>query len=179
MQVVWLHDSDSSALSHTEPGPQGTRSCKLRHGADEEKFPASRPCCWLPLRSLLLPQSLSSLPACLVSQTENILPPTQISASFGTHKTCMLCKSTIAPLQDQPCAGEAQQGFTAAGRFCFQSTAAGHVQVGSFGGLSDEVDSLRRDKNVLMMELVRLRQQQQVTVGFSLGLLSDPLSVLT
>lgn len=36
------------------------------------------------------------------------------------------------------------------------------VQVGSFGGLSDEVESLRRDKNVLMMELVRLRQQQQV-----------------
>ncbi|KAK9795216.1 hypothetical protein WJX73_003391 [Symbiochloris irregularis] len=37
------------------------------------------------------------------------------------------------------------------------------IEVGSFGGLSDEVDSLRRDKNVLMMELVRLRQQQQAS----------------
>ena len=35
-------------------------------------------------------------------------------------------------------------------------------QVGSFGGLADEVQSLKRDKNVLMLELVRLRQQQQV-----------------
>lgn len=36
------------------------------------------------------------------------------------------------------------------------------TQVGSFGGLVDEVQGLKRDKNVLMMELVRLRQQQQV-----------------
>ncbi len=36
------------------------------------------------------------------------------------------------------------------------------VQVGSFGGVMDEVQGLKRDKNVLMMELVRLRQQQQV-----------------
>lgn len=35
-------------------------------------------------------------------------------------------------------------------------------QVGSFGGLVDEVEGLKRDKNVLMLELVRLRQQQQV-----------------
>ena len=36
-------------------------------------------------------------------------------------------------------------------------------QVGSFGGIADEVQALKRDKNVLMLELVRLRQQQQVT----------------
>lgn len=34
--------------------------------------------------------------------------------------------------------------------------------MGSFGGLADEVDGLKRDKHVLMLELVRLRQQQQV-----------------
>ena len=28
----------------------------------------------------------------------------------------------------------------------------------------DEVQALKRDKNVLMLELVRLRQQQQVTL---------------
>eukprot|EP00884_Botryococcus_braunii_P022123 jgi/Botrbrau1/8595/Bobra.0380s0016.1 len=35
------------------------------------------------------------------------------------------------------------------------------IEVGSFGGLVDEVDGLKRDKHVLMLELVRLRQQQQ------------------
>lgn len=35
------------------------------------------------------------------------------------------------------------------------------TQVGSFGGIMDEVQALKRDKNVLMLELVRLRQQQQ------------------
>jgi hypothetical protein len=35
-------------------------------------------------------------------------------------------------------------------------------QVGSFGGVMDEVEALKRDKTVLMLELVRLRQQQQV-----------------
>jgi hypothetical protein len=34
------------------------------------------------------------------------------------------------------------------------------MQVGQFGGIADEIDSLKRDKNVLMVELVRLRQQQ-------------------
>ena len=34
------------------------------------------------------------------------------------------------------------------------------MQVGQFGGISDEIDGLKRDKNVLMVELVRLRQQQ-------------------
>ena len=34
------------------------------------------------------------------------------------------------------------------------------MQVGHFGGISDEIDALKRDKNVLMVELVRLRQQQ-------------------
>ncbi len=35
-----------------------------------------------------------------------------------------------------------------------------HLQVGQFGGIADEIDGLKRDKNVLMVELVRLRQQQ-------------------
>lgn len=37
-----------------------------------------------------------------------------------------------------------------------------HLQLGHYGGMADEIDSLKRDKNVLMLELVRLRQQQQV-----------------
>ncbi|CAD7703182.1 unnamed protein product [Ostreobium quekettii] len=37
------------------------------------------------------------------------------------------------------------------------------VEIGQFGGLKDEVEALKRDKNVLMLELVRLRQQQQWT----------------
>jgi hypothetical protein len=36
------------------------------------------------------------------------------------------------------------------------------VQVGHYGGLAEEVESLKRDKNVLMMELVQMRQRQQV-----------------
>ena len=32
--------------------------------------------------------------------------------------------------------------------------------MGQFGGIADEIDGLKRDKNVLMVELVRLRQQQ-------------------
>ena len=40
-------------------------------------------------------------------------------------------------------------------------------QVGSFGGIVDEVQALKRDKNVLMLELVRLRQQHQVTANIS------------
>ena len=40
-------------------------------------------------------------------------------------------------------------------------------QVGSFGGIADEVQALKRDKNVLMLELVRLRQQQQVHNPFA------------
>lgn len=39
------------------------------------------------------------------------------------------------------------------------------VEVGRFG-LDEEVDQLRRDKQVLMMELVRLRQQQQNTRSY-------------
>lgn len=51
------------------------------------------------------------------------------------------------------------------------STASKHAccvfQVGSFGGIADEVQALKRDKNVLMLELVRLRQQQQVSCATS------------
>lgn len=36
------------------------------------------------------------------------------------------------------------------------------LQLGHYGGVHDEIESLKRDKNVLMLELVRLRQQQQV-----------------
>lgn len=43
------------------------------------------------------------------------------------------------------------------------NTSAGScVEVGKFG-LDEEVEMLKRDKNVLMQELVRLRQQQQTT----------------
>ncbi|KAG8390507.1 hypothetical protein BUALT_Bualt01G0090600 [Buddleja alternifolia] len=44
-----------------------------------------------------------------------------------------------------------------------QSSSAGScIEVGKFG-LDEEVERLKRDKNVLMQELVRLRQQQQST----------------
>ncbi|CAH9091956.1 unnamed protein product [Cuscuta epithymum] len=42
------------------------------------------------------------------------------------------------------------------------SSVAACVEVGKFG-LEEEVERLKRDKNVLMQELVRLRQQQQST----------------
>eukprot|EP00208_Stichococcus_sp_RCC1054_P000129 CAMPEP_0206147154 /NCGR_PEP_ID=MMETSP1473-20131121/32573_1 /ASSEMBLY_ACC=CAM_ASM_001109 /TAXON_ID=1461547 /ORGANISM="Stichococcus sp, Strain RCC1054" /LENGTH=535 /DNA_ID=CAMNT_0053543987 /DNA_START=175 /DNA_END=1782 /DNA_ORIENTATION=+ len=42
------------------------------------------------------------------------------------------------------------------------STAAqSAIEVGQFGGLADDVESLKRDKNVLMVELVRVRKQQE------------------
>jgi hypothetical protein len=41
------------------------------------------------------------------------------------------------------------------------------LQVGQYGGLVEEVEGLKRDKNVLMMELVHLRQQQQVCRAFT------------
>ncbi|KAK4420320.1 Heat shock factor protein HSF8 [Sesamum alatum] len=44
------------------------------------------------------------------------------------------------------------------------SAVAACVEVGKFG-LEEEVERLKRDKNVLMQELVRLRQQQQTTDG--------------
>lgn len=40
-----------------------------------------------------------------------------------------------------------------------------HVQLGAYGGFGQEVEGLKRDKGVMMMELVRLRQQQAVGVG--------------
>ncbi|KAE8692562.1 Heat stress transcription factor A-1b [Hibiscus syriacus] len=42
------------------------------------------------------------------------------------------------------------------------STVGACIEVGKFG-LEEEVERLKRDKNVLMQELVRLRQQQQAT----------------
>ncbi|XP_019447001.1 PREDICTED: heat shock factor protein HSF8-like [Lupinus angustifolius] len=46
-----------------------------------------------------------------------------------------------------------------------QSSSVGAcVEVGKFG-LEEEVEILKRDKNVLMQELVKLRQQQQTTEG--------------
>ena len=35
------------------------------------------------------------------------------------------------------------------------------LQVGQYGGLAEELEHLKRDKNLLMQELIRLRQQQQ------------------
>ncbi|KAG5540159.1 hypothetical protein RHGRI_020403 [Rhododendron griersonianum] len=43
------------------------------------------------------------------------------------------------------------------------------VEVGKFG-LGEEVERLKRDKNVLMQEIVRLRQQQQATDGHMLAM---------
>ncbi|KAL5724751.1 Heat shock factor protein 3 [Ranunculus cassubicifolius] len=44
------------------------------------------------------------------------------------------------------------------------NTSAGSLlEVGKFGGVEEEIERLKRDKNVLMQELVRLRQQQQAT----------------
>eukprot|EP00878_Enallax_costatus_P005338 GHUV01005606.1.p1 GENE.GHUV01005606.1~~GHUV01005606.1.p1 ORF type:complete len:595 (+),score=202.55 GHUV01005606.1:324-2108(+) len=37
------------------------------------------------------------------------------------------------------------------------------IELGHYGGVHDEIEALKRDKNVLMLELVRLRQQQQAT----------------
>lgn len=37
------------------------------------------------------------------------------------------------------------------------------IELGHYGGMADELDALKRDKNVLMLELVRLRQQQQAS----------------
>ncbi|KAG2425647.1 hypothetical protein HXX76_013492 [Chlamydomonas incerta] len=34
------------------------------------------------------------------------------------------------------------------------------IEIGAYGGFREEIDNLKRDKNVLMVELVRLRQQQ-------------------
>lgn len=45
----------------------------------------------------------------------------------------------------------------------------GAIELGNYGGLQDEIEGLKRDKNVLMLELVRLRQQQQVGAGGSSG----------
>jgi heat shock transcription factor len=36
-----------------------------------------------------------------------------------------------------------------------------NLQLGQYGGFHEELETLKRDKNVLMLELVRLRQAQQ------------------
>lgn len=56
-------------------------------------------------------------------------------------------------------------GGTSSGSQRQQQQAA--IEVGQYGGLADEIDALKRDKNILMMELVRIRQQQQVGVMMS------------
>lgn len=43
------------------------------------------------------------------------------------------------------------------------------IEVGHYG-LQQEVEQLKRDKNVLMQEVIRLRQQQQVGAGGAQGL---------
>ncbi|CAN4076060.1 unnamed protein product [Withania somnifera] len=57
----------------------------------------------------------------------------------------------------KPAHGHAQQQQQPHGQ-----NASACVEVGKFG-LEEEVERLKRDKNVLMQELVRLRQQQQTT----------------
>ncbi|KAH0742474.1 hypothetical protein KY290_035517 [Solanum tuberosum] len=69
----------------------------------------------------------------------------------------------------KPAHGHAQQQQQQHGHAQQQTQPPGHsasvgacVEVGKFG-LEEEVERLKRDKNVLMQELVRLRQQQQTT----------------
>ncbi|KAK1379089.1 Heat shock transcription factor A1c1 [Heracleum sosnowskyi] len=59
----------------------------------------------------------------------------------------------------KPAHGQTQQPQQPHGQ---SSTVGACVEVGKFG-LEEEVERLKRDKNVLMQELVRLRQQQQTT----------------
>ncbi|KAG5099459.1 hypothetical protein JHK82_044511 [Glycine max] len=59
----------------------------------------------------------------------------------------------------KPAHGHNQQAQQAHGQ---SSSVGACVEVGKFG-LEEEVEILKRDKNVLMQELVRLRQQQQAT----------------
>ncbi|KAJ7542101.1 hypothetical protein O6H91_10G089900 [Diphasiastrum complanatum] len=42
-------------------------------------------------------------------------------------------------------------------------TQALSLEVGKYGGVENEIETLRQDKNVLTVELVRMRQQQQAT----------------
>ncbi|EFJ43325.1 heat shock transcription factor [Volvox carteri f. nagariensis] len=42
-------------------------------------------------------------------------------------------------------------------------TAAPAIEIGAYGGFQEEIDNLKRDKNLLMVELVRVRQQQAGT----------------
>ncbi|KAK1374993.1 Heat shock transcription factor A1c1 [Heracleum sosnowskyi] len=59
----------------------------------------------------------------------------------------------------KPTQGQSQQPQQPHGQ---SSSVGACVEVGTFG-LEEEVERLKRDKNVLMQELVRLRQQQQTT----------------
>lgn len=59
----------------------------------------------------------------------------------------------------KPTHGQSQQPQQPHGQ---SSSVGACVEVGTFG-LEEEVERLKRDKNVLMQELVRLRQQQQTT----------------
>lgn len=59
----------------------------------------------------------------------------------------------------KPAHGQTQQAQQPHGQ---SSSVGACVEVGKFG-LEEEVERLKRDKNVLMQELVRLRQQQQTT----------------
>lgn len=55
----------------------------------------------------------------------------------------------------KPVSATQQQLLLAAGGPC--------LEVGKYGGAQGEIEGLRRDKNLLMSEVVRLRQQQQST----------------
>lgn len=60
-------------------------------------------------------------------------------------------------------AGSSEPKSTTQAQQNFSVVAAGGpaIEVGNYGGFQDEIEALKRDKNVLMLELVRLRQQQQ------------------
>ncbi|TVU48306.1 hypothetical protein EJB05_07939 [Eragrostis curvula] len=44
-----------------------------------------------------------------------------------------------------------------------QQALGSYLEVGHFGGLDEEIDRLKRDKNILLAEVVKLRQEQQST----------------
>ena len=60
--------------------------------------------------------------------------------------------------------GLAPMRFTATGLGITALQCVACVQVGQYGGLAEELEHLKRDKNLLMQELIRLRQQQQASI---------------
>ncbi|KAK9816951.1 hypothetical protein WJX72_007344 [[Myrmecia] bisecta] len=79
---------------------------------------------------------------------------------------CFICgrKDLLREIQRRkPTAGQAATHAHAHSNTALAAIPGAAIEVGQFGGLTDEVEGLKRDKNILMLELVRLRQQQQAS----------------